>query len=68
VARFAYLKQALAALLVFIGGKVFFAEVMGWEKFPAPASLSITAALLAGGIGWSLWKTRRVEGGPALPQ
>jgi tellurite resistance protein TerC len=59
VARFAYLKQALAALLVFIGGKVFFAEAMGWEKFPAPASLAITAALLAGGIGWSMWKTRK---------
>ncbi|RAK67523.1 TerC family protein [Phenylobacterium kunshanense] len=58
VARFAYLKQALAALLIFIGGKVFFAEAMGWEKFPAPVSLAITAALLAAGIGWSLWKTR----------
>jgi tellurite resistance protein TerC len=58
VARFAYLKQALAALLVFIGGKVFFAEAMGWEKFPAPVSLAITAGLLAAGIGWSLWKTR----------
>ena len=58
VARFAYLKHALAALLVFIGGKVFFAEMMGWEKFPAPVSLAITAALLFAGIGWSLWKTR----------
>jgi tellurite resistance protein TerC len=58
VARFAYLKQALAALLVFIGGKVFFAEAMGWEKFPAAYSLAITAALLAAGVGWSLWKTR----------
>ncbi|MCX7588111.1 TerC family protein [Phenylobacterium sp. 58.2.17] len=58
VARFAYLKHALAALLVFIGGKVFFAEMMGWEKFPAPVSLAITAVLLFAGIGWSLWKTR----------
>jgi tellurite resistance protein TerC len=58
VARFAYLKQALAALLVFIGAKVFFAEAMGWEKFPAPVSLAITAALLGAGVGWSLWKTR----------
>ena len=58
VARFAYLKHALAALLVFIGGKVFFAEMMGWEKFPAPVSLALTAALLFAGIGWSLWKTR----------
>ncbi|MFN3523769.1 MAG: TerC family protein [Phenylobacterium sp.] len=58
IARFAYLKQALASLLVFIGGKVFVAEAMGWEKFPAPVSLAVTAALLAAGIGWSLWKTR----------
>lgn len=58
VARFAYLKQALAALLVFIGGKVFVAEAMGWEKFPAPASLAVTAVLLSAGIAWSLWKTR----------
>jgi tellurite resistance protein TerC len=58
VARFAYLKQALAALLVFIGGKVFVAEFMGWEKFPAPVSLAVTIALLAAGIGWSLWRTR----------
>lgn len=60
VARFAYLKQALAALLIFIGGKVFFAEAMGWEKFPAPVSLGVTAALLAAGIGWSLWRTRKL--------
>jgi tellurite resistance protein TerC len=58
IARFAYLKQALAALLVFIGGKVFLAEAMGWEKFPAPVSLAITAALLGAGIAWSMWKTR----------
>lgn len=58
VARFAYLKQALAALLVFIGAKVFVAEAMGWEKFPAPVSLAVTATLLAAGVVWSLWKTR----------
>lgn len=63
VARFVYLKPALAALLVFIGAKVFVAEVMGWEKFPAPVSLAVTAALLAGGIGWSLWKTRSAATG-----
>ena len=57
--RFAYLKQALAVLLVFIGGKIFIADALGWEKFPAGLSLSITFAILAAGIGWSLWKTRR---------
>ena len=59
--RFAYLKQALAVLLVFIGGKIFIADALGWEKFPAGLSLSITFAILAAGVGWSLWKTRRTE-------
>ncbi|MDR7230717.1 tellurite resistance protein TerC [Caulobacter sp. BE264] len=62
--RFAYLKQALAVLLVFIGGKIFIADALGWEKFPAGLSLSITFAILAAGVGWSLWKTRKA---PALP-
>lgn len=56
--RFAYLKQALAVLLVFIGAKVFVADLLGWEKFPAPWSLGITAAILITGVVWSLWKTR----------
>ncbi len=58
IARFAYLKQALAALLIFIGGKVFVAEALGLEKFPAAISLGITAAILTAGIGYSLWRTR----------
>lgn len=58
VARFAYLKKALALLLVFIGAKVFVAEAMGWEKFPAIVSLTVTAALLAGGVVYSLIKTK----------
>jgi tellurite resistance protein TerC len=57
-ARFAYLKPALAMLLIFIGGKVFVAELAGWEKFPAPVSLGATAAILAGGVLYSLWRTR----------
>ncbi len=56
--RFAYLKQALAVLLVFIGGKIFIADLMGWTKFPAEVSLGVTFAILASGIVWSLWKTR----------
>ncbi len=56
--RFEYLKQALAILLVFIGSKVFVAEFMGWEKFPAMWSLGITFAILGAGVAWSLWKTR----------
>jgi tellurite resistance protein TerC len=64
-ARFAYLKQALAILLMFIGGKVFVAEIAGWEKFPAPISLGVTAAILAGGLLYSLWRTRREVTAPA---
>jgi tellurite resistance protein TerC len=56
--RFHYLKYALAVLLIFIGSKVFVAEWMGWEKFPANWSLGITFAILAAGIFYSLWKSR----------
>lgn len=64
--RFAYLKYALSLLLVFIGSKVFVADLMGWEKFPASWSLGVTLAILAAGVIWSLWKTR---GQPeALPE
>jgi tellurite resistance protein TerC len=56
--RFHYLKYALALLLVFIGSKIFIADLMGLEKFPAELSLGITFAILAGGVAFSLWKTR----------
>jgi tellurite resistance protein TerC len=59
--RFAYLKQALAVLLVFIGGKIFIADALGWTKFPASLSLSITFVILAAGVLWSLWRTRKVD-------
>lgn len=59
--RFAYLKQALALLLVFIGGKVFAAPLLGLEKVPPAISLGVTAVILAGGVFYSLWRTRRVE-------
>jgi tellurite resistance protein TerC len=59
--RFAYLKQALAILLVFIGSKVFVADALGWAKFPASWSLTITFAILGAGVLWSLWKTRAVK-------
>ena len=58
VERFRYLKYALALVLVFIGSKIFLVSWLG--KFPPLLSLGITAALLAGGIAWSLWKTRDV--------
>ena len=59
--RFAYLKHALSILLIFIGSKIFVADLMGWQKFPAEWSLGITFAILASGIVFSLWKTRKAE-------
>ncbi|MGR3825373.1 MAG: TerC family protein [Salipiger marinus] len=59
--RFAYLKYALSVLLVFIGSKIFVADLMGWEKFPPVWSLGITFAILTAGVGYSLWKTRKDE-------
>lgn len=56
--RFAYLKQALAVLLIFIGSKIFVADLLGLEKFPAVWSLGATFAILASGIAYSLWRTR----------
>jgi tellurite resistance protein TerC len=58
VHRFEYLKYALALLLVFIGSKIFVADMLGLAKIPPLLSLGVTFAILAGGIGWSLWKTR----------
>jgi tellurite resistance protein TerC len=58
--RFKYLKQALALVLVFIGCKIFIADLAGWDKFPATVSLSVTLGLIAGGVAYSLWRTRRV--------
>lgn len=58
IGRFKYLKQALALVLVFIGGKIFVADLMGWEKFPASVSLGVTLALILGGVLYSLYKTR----------
>ena len=62
VDRFHYLKYALAVLLVFIGSKIFVADALGLAKIPPVASLSVTFAILAAGIGWSLWKTRERTG------
>lgn len=59
--RFEYLQQAMAAVLVFIGSKIFITDLMGWEKFPASWSLGITVSLLAFGIVYSLYKTRDVK-------
>lgn len=54
--RFAYLKYALALVLMFIGSKIFLVNIIG--KIPAVVSLGVTAVLIAGGVVVSLWKTR----------
>ena len=61
VHRFHYLKYALAVLLVFIGSKIFIADALGLAKIPPPVSLGLTFAILAAGVGYSLWKTRGRE-------
>jgi tellurite resistance protein TerC len=65
VHRFVYLKYALSALLIFIGGKIFVADMLGLAKIPPAVSLSMTFLILAIGIGASLWKTR--GGAAAVP-
>ena len=62
VHRFHYLKYALALVLVFIGLKIFVSDfLLGGDKFPPMLSLGVTFALIAAGIGYSLWKTRGQE-------
>lgn len=63
--RFAYLKYALALVLVFIGGKIFLVNITG--KLPPAFSLGVTAALIAGGVLLSLWKTRGTPPSPQAP-
>ncbi len=59
VSRFAYLKYALALVLVFIGSKILIADfLLGGAKVPPLASLGVTFGLILAGILVSLWKTR----------
>jgi tellurite resistance protein TerC len=55
--RFHYLKYALALVLIFIGGKIFYNQLYG--KLDPVISLSVTFGLLAAGIVFSLFMTRR---------
>ncbi len=57
--RFAYLKYALSILLIFIGSKMFIADMLGLAKIPPAVSLSITLAILTTGVVYSLIKTRK---------
>ena len=56
VHRFEYLKYALAIVLVFIGAKIFWNQIVG--KLDPAISLGVTLSLIGGGVLLSLWKTR----------
>lgn len=57
VHRFTYLKYALSAVLIFIGGKIFWTHLVG--KMDSVLSLAITVSILASGIVFSLIKTSK---------
>ena len=57
--RFHYLKYALALILVLIGVKIVL--MMIGIKLPALLTLGLTFGLLAGGVGYSLYKTKEVQ-------
>lgn len=59
VTRFVYLKYALSAVLIFIGGKIFWNHFFG--KIDPIISLTVTLLLLAGGVVVSLLKTKPTE-------
>jgi tellurite resistance protein TerC len=59
VHRFHYLKYALAMVLVFIGLKIFWNELVG--KLNPAISLGVTLALILGGIVYSLMKTAQAK-------
>ncbi len=61
--RFKYLKYALALVLVFIGGKIFYNQIFG--KLDPWISLSVTFGLLAAGVVYSLYRTRSGASPPA---
>lgn len=57
VERFRYLEYALAMVLLFIGGKIFWNQIVG--KVDPAISLGVTFTLILGGVLVSLWKTRK---------
>jgi tellurite resistance protein TerC len=63
VDRFAYLKQGIAILLVFIGAKMLMSSVV---HLPTWVSLVVIAAVAGGAVAASLWRER--ARGPREPQ
>lgn len=58
IERFRYLKHAIALVLIFIGSKIVVADMLDIAKIPPSVSLGVTAVLLAGGVAYSMWRTR----------
>jgi tellurite resistance protein TerC len=56
--KFKYVKYSLALVLIFIGSKVFIADLLGLEKFPTSISMAITFSLLAVGVVYSCMRRR----------
>lgn len=61
IKQFYYLKHALAAVLIFIGSKIFIADALNLTKVPPMLSLIITFSILASGIALSYIKARIIE-------
>jgi len=59
--RFEYLKYALSVVLVFIGGKIFAVDFFGEHVMTPTLSLVITVSILAAGIFYSLYRTRKAH-------
>lgn len=64
VHRFRYLKYALSLVLIYVGAKIFAQQIIG--KIPPEVSLGVTFTLLAGGILYSLYKTRSEAAAPTV--
>ncbi len=56
--RFYYLKYALAAVLIFIGSKIFIAEALNLGKIPPILSFTITFTILATGVICSFFRDK----------
>jgi tellurite resistance protein TerC len=57
--RFYYLKYALAAVLIFIGSKIFIADALNLTKIPPILSLTITFTILASGVVFSFIRNKK---------
>jgi tellurite resistance protein TerC len=56
--KFQYLSHALALVLIFIGGKIFVAPLIGIEHIPTSISLGVTFGLILSGILLSAIKVK----------